>query len=322
MKKKSLIMTAFFLFVLSTLTQCALVTRRSDAPPSQTGTVPGQAPVPGDAAEVTPVEPPPPPPPGASTFRKDQPLKVGVILGPGGAKVYGHIGFLRELQKRKVDVHVISGLEWGALAASIYAWKGYVNDVEWQMMKLKEEEWFPRNLVSSRQDDIALDQVRDDLNKIFGNTNLPSFKIPFSCPAWNLERNQTYMMNRGRLSQMLPFCLGYPPLFRPYQRNVAAMHDVRGLADHMRSQGANHILYVNVLDGMGISPFGENMASNVAWNEHLGLATKKQNGVDEVISIPLREYDFRSFDRKKEIVIESQKRVENGFSRWAEKYGY
>src|SRR6185437_8545528 len=91
-------------------------------------------PTPAISTSVTP--PPVPPPLPAPTEAK----KVAVILGPGGAKAFAHVGVLRAFQQQRIPVSKIIGLEWGALIAGLYADKGQVNDVEWKLYKMEQHD--------------------------------------------------------------------------------------------------------------------------------------------------------------------------------------
>ena len=75
--------------------------------------------------------------------------KIGLILGPGGARAYGHIGALQNLSRLKVPIYATVGIEWGAPAAALLSSKGQVYDVEWQMFKLKDDELSKKSLIGS-----------------------------------------------------------------------------------------------------------------------------------------------------------------------------
>ena len=34
--------------------------------------------------------------------------------------------------------------------------------------------------------------------------------------------------------RQLPYCIPYPPLFKPYQKNISAVREIRSVAEHMR----------------------------------------------------------------------------------------
>ncbi len=324
-QKTTLLMRSLLILCAVFLSHCASIEKRTarESQPDVSSSTPQNETITPKMTTPSPIEVEPEiKTQGASTFRRDSKIRLAIILGPGAAKTYAHIGFLRELQKRKIEPEFVGGLEWGALPAALVSWKGYANDAEWQMLKMNESDWFSRGILSGEQGTAGLEAVSEDLGKIFGSTQAQSFRLKFVCPAWNLDRQQTYLMNKGQVSKMLPFCLGYPPLFKPYQRNVASLHDLRALTDYLKSQGANYILFVNVLDGIPVLPFPQDTSASVSWNEHAGLIQRRSSGVDEVMNINMKDYDFRAFDKKKEIVSEGQKRVERELDKWARKLGY
>lgn len=52
-----------------------------------------------------------------STLVSRKAPKLGVILGGGGVLTYAQIGVLRELDRQKIPVHSIAGIEWGPWSA-------------------------------------------------------------------------------------------------------------------------------------------------------------------------------------------------------------
>lgn len=263
----------------------------------------------------SPTDPNPTPP---SQFKD---IRLGVILGPGGAKTYGHIGVLKELQRRRIPIQMIAGLEWAALPAAIFATKGYVNDVEWQMMKIKEEEWFSASLLSAKKT-VSVQVVQEDLKKIFAQWKVENLKHPFVCAAWNMEKKQTYLMQKGGLAQLLPFCLSYPPLFQPYKKNVAGLGDIRSVTDYMRSKGVNYILFVNVLDSAPAMLFNDDLGASVAWSAMMSQYQRQRNGIDEVVGINLRDYQLKDFGKKREIMSKSSDLAARAVAPWAQKLGF
>jgi NTE family protein len=179
------------------------------------------------------------PPPVQSTLPSDIP-KLGIIFGPGGARAYAGVGFLQEMHRYKIPISAVAGVEWGSLVAGYYSLKGSINDVEWQLNKVKRFE---------SMDDMS------DLKKLLNDTvsrfTVEQVKLPFACPAHNLVRNQTYIMNKGPYSQLLPYCVAYPPLFRAHNSNISGVRELRSLAQYLRNQGANYVILINVLGAPG-----------------------------------------------------------------------
>lgn len=229
--------------------------------------------------------------------------RVGVIFGPGGGRVYGQIGVLHEFQKNKIPVYNVAGMEMGALVASLYAWRGSANDTEWQMFKIKSEDILKKGLMSGkRAGDFGV--IQNIIKSTFHNIKAEDFKKAFSCPALNLEKNKTYMMSRGKLEALLPYCIPYPPLFKPYQKNISAVREIKSVADHMRKQGANYIVLVNVLGGNAFkTPINEaDSVENLVWAEISSQIIKESSRVDFVININLDSYSVLDFENKRDMM--------------------
>ncbi|WP_413586006.1 patatin-like phospholipase family protein [Bdellovibrio sp. HCB274] len=253
-----------------------------------------------DVQVEEPVAPPPPPAPVIPAMPK-----IAFILGGGGAKAYAHIGFLHELSRAKVPVYAIGGVEFASPMAALFANREQANDVEWQMFKLKDDEIIKKSLLGNVNKNGDISVMREFYNTAFKNQKAEDFRIPFACPSYNLKKNQALMMNRGGMEQLLSMCMAYPPFFKPFQGNVAAVREVSGLARYLRQKGANFVVFVNVLQVPGGSkPFTLDAAAtdNVLWSEIAGLYNKPFAGVDTVITLDTGDYGIMDFDKRREIM--------------------
>ncbi len=228
-KKKFSILLVIFFF----LSACQSIRTRDDVP-AKRPTINPSAPVqqlpshptsaPPSSVE-TPHAPDAPPMVQSPAPMPDMP-RIGVILGGGGAKAYAHIGFLQELGKLKIPIHAIAGIEFGAPIAALYANKELANDVEWQMFKIKDDDVMKKSFLSSGMKPIEITALSDFIKTNFARLKVEDFKLPFACPAFNMAKNSVYVMSRGTADSLLPYCWPYPPLFKPYKRNVSAMREI------------------------------------------------------------------------------------------------
>lgn len=296
-KKKFNILFASFFF----LSACQNLRTRDEAP-VQRPTINPSAPVqqlPGPAPTVPDV----PPVVQSPAPMPDMP-RIGVILSGGGAKAYAHIGFLQELARLKIPIHSIAGIEFGAPIAALYANKQLANDVEWQMFKIKDEDVIKKSFLSSGMKPLEITSLSDFIKTNFARLKVEDFKLPFACPAFNMAKNNVYVMSRGTADSLLPYCWPYPPLFRPYKNNVSAVREVKMLADYLRSKGANYIIFVNVLSGAPNKPYVGDVASteNILWSEIAGQYARVTPGVDAVIALGTENYSIIDFDKRREIM--------------------
>lgn len=239
--------------------------------------------------------------------------KVGLILGPGALRSYAHIGVVQEFAKQKMPIHVIGGIEMGALVAAIYANKGQPYDVEWQLMKLKESDLVQQELLSSQVKLGDVRNLRSFMKLALSSSKAENSKVHFVCPAYQMEKQQVFLMNRGAYSDMLPFCLAFPPLFKPYQQNVSAMFSLKTLIDYMRSKGATYVIYVDLLSGP-VKMAGSNTESEVLWSLVAEASRRQEKGLDHVIHVPLKNFDLLDFNHRREMIQKGQQAAQGASS--------
>lgn len=251
-------------------------------------------------------------------------LKVAFIFGPGGARTYGVIGFLQELQKHRVPVQAVAGVEWGAMIAAFYSLKGSLNDVEWQMAKIKSDTILKKSIVSGAQmNDVTV--LKGFFNDTISKFSVEQGKLPFVCPAYNISKNQNYIMNKGPFTQLLPYCLPYPPLFKPYNANISAIREVKALADYVRSQGANYVVLVNSLGTSGLQKNITGVvesSQNLFWNEIAGYYSKPMPGVDQIVNLNLDGFTIFDFDQKRDIISKGASSSAPWVEQFANRFGF
>jgi NTE family protein len=296
------------------------VQAEKDAAKTETPSGPVQAPryeVPAPQAPVSEAPPQSSPIPALP--------KIGLILGPGGARAYAHIGALQHLARLKVPIYATAGIEWGSPVAALLSSKGQIYDVEWQMFKLKDEELAKKSLIgsSAKASDVSL--MKEFFQTAFGKLKVEDFRHPFACPAYNIAKNQVYMMSRGYVEQLMPYCLPYPPTFKPFNRNVSAVRELKMASDYLRSQGANYIVLVNVLgrDGGKKSLVKDTeSAEAVMWSEIGSFYAKPQAGIDAVIPVELDGYAVTDFEKRREIMQKGSELSQKPIESWARKLGF
>jgi NTE family protein len=215
--------------------------------------------------------------------------KIGLILGPGALRAYAHIGVIEELSKLRAPIVAVTGIEMGALVGAIYSNKGQPFDVEWQMMKIKDDDLVDRG------------NINDFMGMVFANNRVESAKVPFACPALNMQKQQVFMMNRGAYTQMLPYCLSFPPLFKPFQNNVAGVLDLKTAVDYVRAKGATYVIYVNLLDGS--TKLGKNDSeAQTLWSLAAHSLDRQKKTADLVIDVPLRDIELIDFKHRRDVI--------------------
>mgnify|MGYP000181439860 FL=1 len=208
--------------------------------------------------------------------------------------------------------------------AALYAHKGYANEAEWQMFKLQDSDFVPKGggLFASGNS-LSIDAFGNFLKTIFGSTKSSELRLPFGCPAFNLQKVQTYVMNRGPLQQFLPYCMALPPIFKAYRQNFSAALDFSVSIDFLRKNGANTVWLVNVLKNANSSRGlvgAEGSADSFLWSEIVAFQERKWPGLDAVVEISLPQYSVTDFAKRREIMNSGKEQAAKSLEKLMKKW--
>ena len=122
-----------------------------------------------------------------TTIPQDAPhLKVGLVLGGGGAKGAAHVGALKAIEKAGIPVDYIAGTSIGAIVGGLYAC-GYSAD---QIDSLfRSQEWL--DLLTDRRTELNTTAFRNE----GGTTYI--FGIPLSASTLNLNQSFDQFFGNG-----------------------------------------------------------------------------------------------------------------------------
>lgn len=232
--------------------------------------------------------------------------RIGIIFSAGGAKAWGHIGVIKEIEKAKWPVKAVAGLEWGAAVAASYAHQLSANEVEWELSKVRD-----------------LDEVERTSETIFGNQSVNDLRVPFVCPSLNIVKQEVFLLNRGQLKNLMPFCLSSPGISPPFKQSVGLLDHISALAQHIKATGVKKVILINVLAQSSKQSFvSDSMAAeNILWVKAAVAAAQKPSGVDDIIQIKLDDYGIKDLDRKREIIARAAELSYDQIKKLSTKYG-
>jgi len=269
----------------------------------------------------TPVPPPPPP-------TREEPKKVAVILGPGGAKAMAHVGVLRALQQQRIPIQKIVGIEWGALVAGLFAAKGQVHDVEWKLYKMEQKNIpRPRGGFFSKTGYEEPFKIMDDyMQDVFGGEEIGADKIPFMCPSRSIWSGVVSWQSRGLARDAMKRCMPFPPIFKPQGTFIAGASQALEAVEQLRAEGYNVIILVNVLgSAMPVAQDSllENLNYVILWQEirRATLEASHLAGVD-VINVDTSNYSVVAFDAKRDLISAGEAAGARAAGQLVNKYGF
>lgn len=252
--------------------------------------------------------------------------KVAVILGPGGAKAFAHVGVLKALQQQRIPIEKVIGLEWGALMGGLFAVKGQVHDVEWKLYKMEQQNPFESKGFFKRDSGERAISIMDDfLKDSFGGDEVSRSKVVFACPAKSLASGVLVWQNRGPYRDVMKRCLPYPPIFKAQGNLIAYPSAATEAVDWLVREGYNVIILVNVLGSaqpVAQDVLRDNLNYVILWQEiKRALAETSRLNID-TINVDTNNYPMTQFSAKKDLISIGEVAGNKAASSLISKYGF
>lgn len=252
--------------------------------------------------------------------------KVAVILGPGGAKSFAHIGVLKALQQQRVPIEKVVGLEWGALMGGLFSVKGTTHDAEWKLYKMEQQNPLqPKGFFSRNSNEASIAVMDNFLTDSFGREEIGKAKIPFICPSRSILTGVVAWQTRGGFKEAMKRCLPYPPIFKAQGTFVAGASQATEAVELLVREGFNVIILVNVL-GSGMPVPQENLRENLnhvlLWQEvKRAIAETSRLNID-TINVDTSKAAMTQFNAKKDLISLGEAAGQKAAGQLITKYGF
>ena len=173
--------------------------------------------------------------------------RIGLVLGGGGARGAAHIGVLKELERQRIPIDVITGTSMGAIVGGLYAsgmsaaeleslvgsldWAGALSDkpdredlsfrrkqddaqfpIDFELGIRGSDLVLPKGVVQGQKLDLLLRELTVRTSHINNFDELP---IPFRAIASDIGRGEAYVMGTGDLAQSIRASMSVPGVFAP-----------------------------------------------------------------------------------------------------------
>lgn len=246
------------------------------------------------------------PSPSPKIWQKASQPRVAVVLGPGGAKAFAHVGVLKQLVQNKVPIEKVVGLEWGALVGGLYAIKGQIHEVEWKLYKMEQKDWLPKKgLFNSQSNGSSINSMNDFLKDSFGNEDLSTFRVPFACTSRSLWTATLVMQTKGTARDVMKKCLPFPPLFQVRGSFIGAPSNTKNVVKALKEEGFTVVILVDVLGSAVPVPQDALMDYSthvILWQEVRREMLEARAFATDVIDINTSSYPMAAFESRKDLV--------------------
>lgn len=208
--------------------------------------------------------------------------RIGLVLSGGGARGFAHIGVIRALEERGIQVNAITGTSMGAIVGALYASGKNVAELEdiarttdwayaftdnsprtdqpyifrqldaglaadYRLLINQGRVVFPRGVIQGQHLTQILDELFAHVDRLRRFDQLP---IPFKAIAADLVTGEEVVMDRGRLSTAVRASMSIPGLLEPVEWQGKLLVD-GGIANNMpvgviQQMGVDRLIVVDV----------------------------------------------------------------------------
>ena len=178
-------------------------------------------------------------------------LKIGLALGSGAARGLTHIGVLKAIEEKGIQIDYISGSSIGALIGAVYAIGMPVEEIERIALqtnwKLMAKIFSPTLSLSSL---VNANYLSEFLSTWFGNKTFNDLKIPFSAITTDIQTGKMVVIEKGDLLSAIRASISIPIIFSPVTLGKYKLVD-GGLVnptpvDIVKKKGMDKVIAVNL----------------------------------------------------------------------------
>lgn len=269
--------------------------------------------------------------------------KFGLALGGGGARGLAHIGVLKVLEQKGLEIHSITGCSMGAIIGGLYAYFGSIRQVEdfildiinhpkfleLEIDKLSENHKPDKNYFEQFFDYIGTrvqalralnrlsyfdEELTDEMYSVIPDVPVEKFKIKFSAIATDLISGEEINFTEGSLRKIIKASSAIPGIFPPVKFNNYFLIDGSASesvpAGKVRDIGADRVLAVDVTRELKIIEEPKNVFEILYRAEDISsyhLSMIRLEEADLVISPDVKKLSWADFDEAEKIIAAGEK---------------
>ena len=144
-------------------------------------------------------------------------IKIGLVLGSGGARGYAHLGVLKILQEAEIHIDLVVGTSFGAIVGAAYAAGGNIFELE----KIALETGWIKLL---KMIDIAPPKgifAGNKLEKFFSvltqQKHFSELTVPLTVVATDIKTGEEVIISKGSVSKAILASSAFPGIFAPVE---------------------------------------------------------------------------------------------------------
>ena len=150
---------------------------------------------------------------------------ISLVLGSGGARGHAHIGVIRAIEERGVEIRNIAGTSMGAVIGGIYAADKLDTYVDWANRLGKNDVVRLLDFSFTWTSIFKGERIIEVLRELIGDCQIEELDRGFTAVATSLDDQREIWLTSGPLFRAIRASTAVPGVFAPVELNGMALVD-------------------------------------------------------------------------------------------------
>jgi NTE family protein len=174
--------------------------------------------------------------------------KIGLALGGGAVLGAAHVGVLRALKEKEIEIQFVAGTSIGAFVAAFFAFGKSWEEIREIAADLK---WLDISQISlSKYGLLSNDKMGELIGEHIGNRDIKDAEIPLAMVATDISKGKKVVLDSGPVADAVMASTAIPGIFNPVEIGKKMLVD-GGVVENVpikttRALGAKYVIGVDL----------------------------------------------------------------------------
>lgn len=180
--------------------------------------------------------------------RKMKNKKIGLALGGGAVLGAAHIGVLKAIEEKNIEISYISGTSIGSVIAALYAFGKNAKEIEQIAIDINWSDFAILDI--SKYGLLSNKKIADLILKHIGNVDFKESNIPIKVVATDISSGEKVIIDSGDVGKAIMASSSIPGIFVPVKLENTLLVD-GGLVENvpispLKDFGAEYVIAVDL----------------------------------------------------------------------------
>ncbi len=241
-------------------------------------------------------------------LKKHDKVKLGLALGGGATRGYGHIGALKAFEEYGIEFDFVAGTSAGSLVGALYSAGLSSSEIEGFGMDLTVKDIRTSKIAFVPSKTKGIQAV---VKNAVGDINVEELKKPFCAVAVDLKTGNEILITKGNLAKAVAGSCAVPGVFAPVEFEGMNLAD-GGLQNNIPSDvprifDCDYVIAVDVNSSRGSGTNSTGLIDTLLTSLSILMKSSSLKGymnADIIIKPDLKKYKSTKVEGKEEMIEE------------------